>query len=153
MTNALHDLSSRLSKAGQDLSGSSMRRVASEVGVAAKRDMDEAARAATGGDGVMSNWPRARLTSGFTIKGSSSLTLAPKPLGAWKVLESGAAAHVVHARKGRVLSTPFGPRPLVRIPHTRGKQAWSKGRRIVEQRTPERIAVIVGGQLRRTLNG
>lgn len=155
MANAISDLGSRLSQAANGLSGPPMRKTLTAIGVAAKKDMDEAARAATGGDAVMSNWKGAKLTSAFQVTGTS-ITVIPRPAGPWKVLDQGAAAHVVRPKgRGRrqAVSTPYGPRAQVRIPHTRGKQAWSKGRRAVQTRTPDRLTELVGGELRSVLHG
>lgn len=150
MGNEVHAFGARLNRAATALSGAPMREVMTHLGVAAKKDLERAVSRDAGGDLAMRNWPKAKMTSGFEHTGEGRITVKARPAGPWRVLSEGARPHTVTAkgarggRRGRggarLLRTPYGPRPYVHIPHTRGHGTWARGVQTVKTETPDRIS-------------
>ena len=46
--------------------------------------------------------------------------------GVWTWLEEGTRAHTVTAGAGKVLSTPYGPRPAVRVRGLTARRTWTR---------------------------
>jgi hypothetical protein len=92
------------------------------------RAVQDQLRADTGGDGGFSrgrNLGRADVTvdpgrGQAEVAGSGSMAV-------WTMLEHGTRPHEVRAGRGRVLATPYGPRPYVRVSGMRPKRTWTRG--------------------------
>ena len=125
------------------------RRVMSRIGVAAKRDVEEAVRGDLG-DMNMSNFPRrgrpVNLAARFDVVGDDSVKVAPagKAKGGLRILNDGRQAGVSRSRRGRVSRN---------VGATAAKRTWDDAVKIMERRTPERFARELNGVLRRHLTG
>lgn len=85
-------------------------------------------KADTGGDGALSRGRDLGRATTQTTRRKGEAEVAPSGSRAvWGILQGGTKAHTIVADKGRVLSTPKGPRPRVRIPATRGKHTFTEG--------------------------
>jgi len=149
------------------LSPEAQRRLASRVGVAAKRDVSDAVRGDLGGDEFMSGFTYrgaarkpVKFASGFTIRADNVVVLKPRPAGPWSVLEDGRkatrapkAAGAKRRRRVATYGTPWGPRsyssdrPLL-IGPTQGKHSFRKASVVIARRTPDRVRAEVSKALR-----
>lgn len=124
------------------------RQVLNRIGVAAKKDADEA----VGGDvsdRSMSGWWRGRpiqVGARFDVVSADEVKVSPTPRsrGPWRVLEEGRQAGTSKSRRGRAPRT---------VGATRGKGTWSDAVDKMERRTPERFARELNTVLRRHLTG
>lgn len=103
--------------------------ITKEAGKLVKRIALEEARRATG-DGRMSGMGRAKLRAGTkTRKRGKSVTVEVRgvPVGAWAILEKGAAPHVIAPRTDFMAGSLRHPitKP-VRHPGARSRLSWSK---------------------------
>jgi hypothetical protein len=143
-----------LRKAAAGLTGPPMKATMKLLGEGAKADMRQSLAAGSGGDRKLSHWRGKQPDAAWEPKGPAAINIYPKGQGAVRVMESGATGHTIRPRRrGGALSTPYGPRPLVRIPHTRGKQSWTKGRALVQKNTTARAQKAIGAQLKGSLGG
>lgn len=143
-----------------------LRRAMSRVGVAAKADVDEAARRDLGADRAFSGWKyrggsgrRPVLTSGFEQPTSSRLVLTPRPSGPWVVAEHGRnatsapkASGAKRRRRVATYRTPWGLRSFasdkpLRIRGTAGKGTWTTAVRLVEERSAERAVEAISQEV------
>lgn len=129
-----------------------MRAVLTTVGVAAKKDVDDTLRAAIGGNSLR-NWKRVKLSSGFEFTSDIEIELRPRPEGPWKVIERGAAPHVIRAKRTRALRTPHGPYAKVRLRHGRALKVWTKAVATIDKATPKRTADELHNVLQGKLDG
>lgn len=122
-----------LDRLAKSLSGSQMEAVVTDLGVAAKKDTEDAVRRDLG-DLSMSNWRRGRpiaIGARFDIKNPTTAAVLPAPRarGPFKVLEQGRSAGMSRGTRRRASRT---------VGSTRGKRTWSDAERLIEQRTPKR---------------
>jgi len=103
------------------------RDVGRELAKVARKAQLDAAKAARGsltlsGMGVRLG-VRAR-----TFAGASTVTVevAARPPGPWSIVESGASAHTVRARRARALRTPYGPRVSAEPKRQTGRRVWTR---------------------------
>lgn len=137
--NEVSDLGARLDALADALTGPQMEAVMTELGVAAKKDMDAAVRADLGGDNRFSGWSRAPLVTGFEHTGYAAITLAPRNNGPFQVAEQGrmAGSTVVGRRRRKYTGR------RVAWGRTRPKLTWSDGVDDIVQQTPDRALVAV----------
>lgn len=84
-------------------------------------------RADTGGDGAFSrgrNLGRASTT--VTTGAGEAVVSASGGMAVWAILQGGTSGHEVRARRGRVLATPFGPRPVVHVGGVAARRTFSE---------------------------
>jgi hypothetical protein len=80
------------------------------------------------GDGTFSHGrTMGRATTRITVRGGSAEVAADGSRRVWGILEGGTSPHVVRARPGRMLRTPFGPRPTVRVSGVRARRTFTEG--------------------------
>jgi hypothetical protein len=135
----LHELADELA----ELPARATARAADRV---AELAADEARRAT--GDGRMSGMgrrgPQLRAVAAIRTRGrSTTAEIRGVPAGAWAILQSGAVAHVIVARRGRVLSGPGMRHPVrapVRHPGARGKRTWGRVLAQARAEVPELVA-------------
>ena len=81
----------------------------------------------TGGDGGFShgrNLGRASLR--VTARPGEAELEAAGSLRVWGILQGGTSGHETRARKGRLLRTPYGPRPAVRVSGVKARETFTK---------------------------
>ena len=93
----------------------------------------------TGGDGRFTNMRGGAATVEVAARPSEAEIRAAGNPGLWAILEHGTKAHTIRPRRrssATVLSTPYGPRPFVRVSGVRARRTWTKGVRagLVEAR-------------------
>ncbi|MEZ5221274.1 MAG: hypothetical protein R2743_07245 [Ilumatobacteraceae bacterium] len=144
--NSLDDLSARLDSIARDLSGPGLRDIATEVGVQAKRDIEDNVRADVGSDRKFSGWPRRTLNSGFELEGDSTIVLRPRPIQPWRVANDGRRSGPIPRRKNAVVTvrTPYGPKTVkgtnpIYNGRTRPMHTWDDSVDDIVARTPERV--------------
>ena len=152
-------LQAKLSRVAEALGKEGMKHALTQVGIAAKKDMDIEAVAAVGADAKFSGWKKiGKLTSGFDIV-DTSVVIKPRPSGGWIVAEDGRKATTAPKRRKRaILNTPFGPRTYtkqhpLRIGRTRGKQALTKATNRIQQHAPEIYEAALQKELREAFDG
>ena len=80
------------------------------------------------GDGSFSRGRNlGRATTRVTSSAGEAEVEAAGSLRVWAILESGTSAHQVRADRGRLLRTPYGPRPAVRVSGVPPRQTFSRG--------------------------
>lgn len=86
-------------------------------------------RADSGGDMRLSGVGRrgARVGARYDVKGRANPVALVRATGPMHLLERGAGPHMIRARRGRFLSTPYGPRRSVHHPGAPAKHTWSRG--------------------------
>lgn len=89
--------------------------------------VDAQLRADTGGDGAFSRDTAGRADVDTTTGRGEADVVGAGAMGVWAILEHGTGGHEVRARRGRVLATPYGPRPVVRVSGVRPRRTWSRG--------------------------
>jgi hypothetical protein len=73
-------------------------------------------RADTGGDGGLSRGRSMGRATTRIVKGTRSAdVVAAGSRRVWGILEGGTSAHTVTAKNGKLLRTPYGPRPAVNV--------------------------------------
>ena len=76
------------------------------------------------GDGRFS---RSRMGRGqVVVRASSGSADVQARGGVWTWLEDGTRAHETRARAGKVLRTPYGPRPAVRVRGMSARHTWTR---------------------------
>lgn len=150
----------KLHSLAESFTGRVMQKSLTELGVAAKKDIDGVLRG-TLGDQSMSHWTRSKpiaLTTRFDLVGDSGLVIHPgrRETGPWRVLEEGRKAHT----KGDITVSPGRPKkdgtlgkPRKRKSKrtggaTAGKGTWSAAAAVVEEKSPARMARIVNEKIR-----
>ena len=137
-------LSRRVTALSHSLSGAALREITTQVAVEAKKDVGREAVADVGSDLRMSGWGRFRFGSGFELVNDHQALLAPRPNGAWSVLDGGRKrGHKMSRRAGR--NVGWGP--------TRGKHTWQRARAAIEKATPGRVHKHVHAALARIFRG
>jgi hypothetical protein len=143
------ELAMKMQKAAFAMGKANRQAVQSAAQVYKERALLSAARD-TGGDLRLSKWGRRgiKLGVGYDVRGYENATaiIKARPAGPWKVMEYGAAPHVIgpkRRRRGRGGSfLSFGPdevrRGPVQHPGTPGKETWSRG---VESATQPAVEV------------
>lgn len=92
------------------------------------RAVDEQLRADTGGDGALSRGKSLGRADVDVDAGRTSADVSGAgSIGLWALLEHGSRGHTVTAERGRVLATPYGPRPQVKVSGVPARRTWSKG--------------------------
>lgn len=66
---------------------------------------------------------RARTFAGAV---STTVEVEARPPGPWAIVESGASAHTVRARRARALRTPYGPRVSAEPKRQTGRRVWTR---------------------------
>ncbi|HEY3484615.1 MAG TPA: hypothetical protein VGK49_04480 [Ilumatobacteraceae bacterium] len=141
MGNDLHDFARDMNKLASSLTGPPMRKVLDEVGVAAKRDAQDAARPDLGGDARFSGWPRVgALEARYSHhRDGSGITIhrAPRSAGPWRVAEEGrnrgeGPPAPAGLRRGRRRGRRWNGR-------TAGKNTWTDAENLIAARTPRRV--------------
>lgn len=148
MANDLLQFAADLNRLASNLTGQQMRSVMTELGVAAKKDAEDAVRRDIG-DLSMSNWRRGRpiqIGARFDVTTATIVNVTPTPRsrGPFKVLEQGRQAGMSRGTRRRAAR---------RVGRSRSQRTWTDAERIVEQRTPKRamdamtklILRVVGG--------
>jgi hypothetical protein len=83
---------------------------------------------ADAGDGGLSHGRNmGRATTRINVRDGDAEVVADGSRRVWGILEGGTSAHVVRAAPGRMLRTPFGPRPSVRVSGVRARRTFSEG--------------------------
>ena len=83
---------------------------------------------ADSGDGGLSHGRNmGRATTRITVRDGDATVDADGSRRVWGILEGGTTAHVVTAGRGRLLRTPYGPRPSVRVAGVRARHTFTIG--------------------------
>lgn len=148
MSGDLAGLARRTSNLADDLAGNTITAMLKAAGKGGKDDISAAVRSDLG-DMSMSNWRRRRpiqIVGRYDLVGASGLEFTPSrsARGPMRVLESGRRAGVSKGRRGR---------PGRRYGSTAGKGTWSDAERLIEMRTPARVAPEVTKAIRRQFGG
>ena len=147
--NEVSDLGARLDALADALTGPQLEAVMTELGVAAKKDVDAAVRADLGGDNRFSGWRRAPLTSGFDHTGPGVIELAPRAnaTGPFQVAEQGrmAGSTIVGRRRRRYTGR------RVAWGRTRPKLTWTDAVGVIDRETPDRAMKAVVKIVRRVM--
>jgi hypothetical protein len=115
-----------------------------------EREATQRVRAATGGDGRLSH-ARGRGPATVRVKKAAGTAevAADGDRGVWAILEYGTSTHVVRAKPGKLLRTPYGARRQVTVSGVRAKRPWdtamASGEPKVMRDAERRFAQIVGG--------
>jgi hypothetical protein len=90
--------------------------------------VEQRLRSDTGGDGGFSRG-RGLGRAGVEVDAGTgeAEVAAAGSMRVWAMLEHGTSGHVVRARRGRLLATPYGPRPMVTVSGMRARETWSTG--------------------------
>ena len=91
-----------------------------------QRDAERQLRAATGDGSLSGGRDLGRAT--VTVKASAGRASVAQSGSArvWAIVEGGTKPHTVKARRGKLLRTPYGPRPSVTVAGTPAKRPWSR---------------------------
>jgi hypothetical protein len=82
----------------------------------------------TGGDGMLSRGRKlGRATTQITKRPGEAQVEPSGSRQVWGILQGGTVAHVVEARKGHVLATPYGPRPRVHVSGAPARRTFTEG--------------------------
>lgn len=93
-----------------------------------QRSLQEQLRRDTGGDGALSRGRNlGTATLSLTAGDGEAEVSAAGSMAVWGILQGGTSAHEVRARPGRLLSTPYGPRPSVRVSGVRARRTFTEG--------------------------
>ena len=108
-----------------------VRRFADDWPAQGARVVDDAIRRrliADSGDGGLSHGRNmGRATTRITVRSGDAEVVADGSRRVWGILEGGTSPHVVRAAPGRMLRTPFGPRPSVRVSGVRARRTFTQG--------------------------
>jgi hypothetical protein len=108
-----------------------VRRFADDWPADGARIVDEAVRrrlnADTGDGGLSHGRNMGRATTRINVRGGEAEVVADGSRRVWGILEGGTSPHVVKASRGRMLRTPFGPRPSVRVSGVRPRHTFTEG--------------------------
>lgn len=82
----------------------------------------------TGGDGGFSHGRNlGRATTRVTSRAGEAEVAAAGSLRVWGILQGGTSGHETRASRGRLLRTPYGPRPSVRVSGVRARETFTTG--------------------------
>ncbi len=85
-------------------------------------------RADTGGDGALSRGRKLGRASTQTTKRKGEAEVTPSGShGVWGILQGGTRGHVVQAKSGGMLATPYGPRKRVEVSGAPAKRTFTEG--------------------------
>jgi hypothetical protein len=134
MANTIHLLADDIAALATALGGSElMRDVLTQVGVEAKKTLEQHTQRDLGSDMRFSGWKRAgKLATGFEFEGDNKIVFAPRNQGPWTVLNDGRHRGNKFSRRRR-RNVGWGP--------TRGKNTWDEAWNDIErdaERTMER---------------
>lgn len=145
MSNDLEALTIQLEQLARDLPDEIVTGVLTELGVEAKKDIDQSVRIDLGGDNKFSGWRRAVLVSGFEHTAPGQITIQPRQQsqGPFLVAEQGRwPGAKVRGRGTKRRRYAWGP--------TKGKHTWSDAVSTIEEETPgralERLSAAVWGR-------
>jgi hypothetical protein len=93
----------------------------------AAAELERALAADTGGDGRLRNLPKGPATVTVDGGNSEASVSADGAAAVWSILENGTREHVITARPGRYLLTPFGPRRMVTVSGVDARRTWTLG--------------------------
>jgi hypothetical protein len=89
--------------------------------------VDEALRAATGGDGALSHRRGGAATVRTDAQGRQAEVAADGDMGVWAIIENGTSGHQTRAYAGSALATPYGPKSMVTVAGMAANNTWSNG--------------------------
>jgi hypothetical protein len=135
----------KIERMADTMSGASMGRILTDVGVQTRPIFETSAAEWAGTDRRLSGWPRAGVMGvGFDVT-PKALTMKPRPYGLWIVGDRGRRSTTIPKRRARVtVNTPGGPRtflksdPLV-IGSTRGHRTLTIARERAQDQVPRWI--------------
>jgi hypothetical protein len=82
----------------------------------------------TGGDGAFSLGRKlGKATTRVTARPGEAVVAASGSRSVWGILEGGSTAHTVKAKRGKLLRTPYGPRPSVRVSGVPARHTFQRG--------------------------
>jgi hypothetical protein len=144
----LAGLARNVNDLADDLAGRTLRAMLDAAGKGGKEDVVAAARSDLG-DLSMSGWRRTRpiqVVARYDLVGTSGVEFTPakSARGPMTVLERGRKAGTSRSRRGRP-GRRYGASP--------GKGTWSDAERLIESRTPARVAPEVTKAIRRQFGG
>jgi hypothetical protein len=147
-------LQAKFSRVADALGPAGSKAALTDVGVQAKKDLQNEAEHAVGGDLRYSGWKRmGALKSGFEVEGMS-VVMNPRPAGGWLVAEHGRKPTQAPKRRGRVrMKTPWGPRTFTKsepmgIGRTSAKHSLTKATERIQKSSPQRYDEAVQKQLK-----
>lgn len=109
-----------VSRFADDLPGAS-------IGVV-ERAIEARLRADTGGDGALSHGRNlGRATTSTTVSNGEAIVVPSGSRNVWGILQGGTQAHVVRAKPGSFLATPYGPRAQVHVGRSRARHTFTEG--------------------------
>lgn len=127
----LDALSERLTQMADSLTDEGLKGVLTEVGVAAKGTITDAAKVDLGGDARFSGWRRAGvLGSGFEHEQRGVIVITPRAEGPWTVAEKGRWPGRKYSRKRR---------RVVGWGSTRPKHTWTDAVRDLDREVPDTL--------------
>jgi len=109
-------------------------------------ELERAVATDTGGDGRLRNHPSGAATVSVDAGSGEATVMADGSGAVWAILEYGTSAHEIHAKPGRYLLTPMGPRRFVRVSGVAPRRTWTVGA-AVAMAEAEREADIAFGEL------
>jgi hypothetical protein len=151
---ALDGFATRLEAMATAVGGEGLKAALTEVGMAAKEDVESAVRGDLG-DTSMSNWRRGspfEIAGRFDVSGSTVTVLpTPRSRGPWRVLEDGrsggASTDLVLVGRTRKNGTRRAKSRGRNQGRTRGKNTWTDAERLIEKKFPDRALDALMAQL------
>lgn len=135
-------VNAKLGRMADTMSGATMKKILTDVGVEARPVFERHATAFAGPDRKLSGFERGGVMGvGFDAT-PTVLTMKPRPYGLWILGERGRRSGVIPKRKARVtVATPWGPRTFLKsapmeLGSTRGHRTLTDAREEAQQRVP-----------------